>query len=536
MALPLQNTVGIYSGARSEMEPHWDVCRTLFGGTPSMRKAAGKYTPPTARERKEEALYLERLLSSVLYGVYDETVKRIASLPFEKPPTIVGTLPGLLQRIVTNADRMGNSLSVFGAAVYQDAIDRGVGMFLVDMVPTTITERDDEGNPKLVRRMNGREAEEFDARPYFTRIDPDNLIGGRCETIDGREVCTELRIREWAYVADRDGVRETLVERIRFYDRQNVSLWERNYGSTMVVDATDLAGKSDTSGYRLIEEPRPHGFPDGEIPIIAVYTNKRGFLWARPPMLGLAWLNVEHWQLTSIHKNALRYCLNPTRFIKGASSEDKESPPKGGEGASFITTSETASMSFVEITGTSLQASERLIDKCEMRMRSSATEPLQKSAATATGEMRAEIKDQSEAQRWVEAMEWALWHAFKLAAKWTGDTLPEDFNITLHRASSLMIAANPARTQALQSDVDKGHITKLTYLKERARSGDFSDDFDPEAEAAAVAAEKANSDDARIEAMLAMVEGERQPKPPVPVPPKDDADDGAEDDAEAVPA
>lgn len=533
MAFALQNTVGIYSGARSEMEPHWDVCRTLFGGTPSMRKAAGKYLPPTARERKEEALYVERLLSSVLYGVYDETVKRIASLPFEKPPTVTGKLPGLLPRIVTNADRMGNSLSVFGASVYQDAIDRGVGMFLVDMVPTTVVKRDEDGNETRTV-MNRREVDEQDARPYFVRIDPDNFIGAKNETIMGRDVCTELRVREWAYVPDRDGLRETLVERVRLYDRVNVSLWERNYGNTMVVDATDLAGKGDTSGYRLIEEPRPHGFPDGEIPLVPIYTNKRGFLWARPPMLGLAWLNVEHWQLTSIHKNALRYCLNPTRFIKGASSEDKESPPKGGEGASFITTSETAQMSFVEITGTSLQASERLIDKCESRMRSSATEPLQKSAATATGEMRAEIKDQSEAQRWVEAMEWALWHAFQIAAKWTGDTLPEDFNVTLHRASSLMIAANPARTASLQTDVRDGHITKLTYLKERKRSGDFADDFDPEAEAAAVAAEKANSDDARIEAMLSTVVGERQPKPPAPE--KEGEVDDEKDDVESVPA
>ncbi len=34
-------------------------------------------------------------------------------------------------------DRQGTSLSSFAQSIYEDAIDRGVGMFLVDNVPTT---------------------------------------------------------------------------------------------------------------------------------------------------------------------------------------------------------------------------------------------------------------------------------------------------------------------------------------------------------------------------------------------------------------
>lgn len=544
MALTQGNLVGLYNGPRAEMEPHWHLCRTLVGGTPSMRKAAGTYTPPTARERKDTPLYQERLASSVLLDAYEAAVKRIASAPFEKPPNVTGDLPWQFERVKRNADRAGTSLSVFGSMIYQDAVDRGMGMFLVDNVPSAYVDRDANGK-ETTRVLNRKEMEEKDVRPYFVRIDPDNYLGCKSEVRNGREVCTELRVREWAYLPDPKTQRDLLVERVRLFTGDTVEVWQRNYGTTTGVDVVEMAGKGDASGYSLIEGPFPTMFPDGEIPLVVVYTNKRGFLHARPPMLALAWMNVEHWNLTSLHKNALRYCLNPTRFIKGASPEDREKPPKAGEGASFITTSDTAQMSFVEITGTSLQASERLIDKNEARMRVASVEHLQKGSATATGEVRAEMKDMSEAQKWVEGMEWALYYAFGLVAKWVRDTeingyeLPENFNITLHRASSVMMVANPQRLPTLQADVQNGRLTNRTYLKELARSGYLSDDFDPDVEAEELAAEKAGSDEARITALLGQIEDERAPKMP-PKEPEDAGDpetkEAEEPEEEAVPA
>ncbi len=529
MALTQGNLVGLYNGPRAEMEPHWHLCRTLVGGTPSMRKAAGTYTPPTARERKDTPLYQERLASSVLLDAYEAAVKRIASAPFEKPPNVTGDLPWQFERVKRNADRAGTSLSVFGSMIYQDAVDRGMGMFLVDNVPSAYVDRDEKTGKETTRVLNRKEMEEKDVRPYFVRIDPDNYLGCKSEIRNGREVCTELRVREWAYLLDPKTQRDVLVERVRLFTGDTVEVWQRNYGTTTGVDVVEMAGKGDASGYALIEGPTPTMFPDGEIPLVVVYTNKRGFLHARPPMLALAWMNVEHWNLTSLHKNALRYCLNPTRFIKGASVADTEKPPKAGEGASFITTSDTAQMSFVEITGTSLQASERLIDKNEARMRVASVEHLQKGSATATGEVRAEMKDQSEAQKWVEGMEWALYYAFGLVAKWVRDTeingyeLPEDFNITLHRASSVMMVANPQRLPTLQADVRDGRLTNLTYLKELARSGYLSDDFDPAAEAEELAAAK--SEQAQFSDIIGRIEDERAAKEAVPEKPEEKPED-----------
>lgn len=496
-------TIGQFNGPRREMEEEWKVCRVLEGGTRAMREAGVTFTPRTARERAEPDLYKERLESSVLLPAFVEATARIAGRPFEKPPTFSGreNLDPFLDRMIDDADRMGRSLSVFGATIYGDAVRRGAGLFLVDNVPRP------EG-------MTLQEAEAIDARPYLCRIEPDNILGFKSEVRFGREVCTELRVREWAYRPLADGSGDELVQRIRRYTGETVEVWESNYGKATLSGTTESArGYNDTRGFKLVEAPRPTGFPNGEIPLIVVYTKQLGFMHARPPLIGLAQLNVKHWNQQSILDSAVRYCMHPILFGRGLASEDAETPPKVGEGARFMTTSDTADMRFVEIAGTSLTIARAEIEKTEFRMKSSAVEPLMKGSATATGEVRAETSEMSEAQQWVEAMEWALYRAFEIAAQWIGVDLPEDFNVSLYRASSMIQAMSGARTVALKADADQGYITLGTYLKERARSGDFADDFDPAAEADAVAMEKEQSQERQMLLMAKQLKEEDKPKP-----------------------
>lgn len=526
--MDLSNTIGLFNGPRIEMEEDWKVCRALEGGTRAMREAGITFTPRTAREKAEPDLYRERLDSSVLLPAFVEATSRIAGRPFEKPPTFSGReqLDPFLDRMIDDADRTGRSLSVFGSMIYNDAVRRGAGYFLVDNVPRP------EG-------MTLSEAEAIDARPYLCRIEPDNIIGFQSEVRFGREVCTELRVREWKYRPRADGIGDELVQRVRRYTGETVELWEATYGKSSIAGTTEASrGYSDLRGYKLIEGPTPTGFPNGEIPLVVVYTKQLGFMHARPPLIGLAQLNVKHWNQQSILDSAVRYCMHPILFGRGLASDDAQTPPKVGEGARFMTTSDTADMRFVEIAGTSLTIARAEIEKTEYRMKSSAVEPLQKGSATATGEVRAETSEMSEAQQWVEAMEWALFRAFEIAAQWIGADLPDDFNVALYRASSMIQAMSGARTVALKADADQGYITLETYLKERARSGDFADDFDPQAEAEAVTMEKERSQQAQMEAMLRQVQAEGQPQPGQPPQEgqQEDEPQDREEDQQQVPA
>ena len=366
---PLRNhlTVGIYNGQRQEMEPAFRLITVLRGGTDALRKAGEEFTPPTAREKKEPGLYSERMKASVLHDVFDQAVKDIVSRPFEKPPVVSGDLSGsMLERIYMDADREGTPLSVFLAQHFEDAVAYGMGLFLVDNVDA----RDETGAP-LKRNI----AEAADARPYFVRILPENVVGFKTEKRMGRDVCIELRVREWAYKPTADYT-EQLVERIRIYTGTTVELWERNYGATtLAASRALLSGRSDTSGFALIEPPRPTGFPDDVIPLVVTYTDKCGFMHAKPPLLQLAHLNLNHWNKSSIHDNALRYCMSPLLFGTGLSKKETEQRPKTGEGAVLLSESKDADLRFVEITGTTFAESRSRIEQLEAQMRARASEP-----------------------------------------------------------------------------------------------------------------------------------------------------------------
>jgi hypothetical protein len=520
------NQVGLNGGARDEMEAHWYVCRALQGGTKGMREAGEKLTPKTSREKKDSTgLYLERLSASCLYNVWYDTVRETSARPFGKPIFTTGTIGPLMQRLRDNADRCGNPLEMFAQSIYQDGVARGMGMFLVDNVSTVLDEPvvdekgiqriGPDGKPMFNRTTMTREqAEQADARPYFARIDPDNFAGARVEKQNGRDVCVELRVREWAYEPDPQTFREVVVERIRRYTRTHVEMWQRNYSSDTGQDRLALANQSDSYGFRLLTSS-PHGFPHDEIPLIVFYTQKLGFAHARPPLLDLAHLNVKHWNQQSVLDSTIRFCMAPILFARGVDETTRETPPKTGEGATLITTSDSAELRYVEIAGTSLAAAREEIATTERRM-SGMQQEVRSAQVTATGELAADLRENSEGNAWIEGIEWALYNGFLAAEKWGLEALPQDFDLAVSRPAALMQATNQTNTTALQFDVREGVITKDTYRKVRALGGAYGPDFDPEAEGDALAQDAANKQEAQLR-MLRLVDQEKADPDPAKV-------------------
>jgi len=343
----MANDVGTWSGVRREMEDSWELVRVLRSGTRAMRAAGGKFTPATKKEAKTRDRYAQRLARTVLFPIYDRTVRKLASLPFMKPPTISGELPEPLDRLLMNADRQGTSLSSFAQMIYEDAIDRGLGLFLVDNVPTA--------------GLTLPEADAIDARPYFRRVHPDNLVGCRTRMRNGVEEVVELRIRNWYYEASPVGGGDVLADMVERWTPERVERWYRS-GSEHDPDREQNAAREYLSGYRL-GETIEHGF--GRVPVVACYTKRIGTLHGEPPMEDLAWQNVAHWNSLSMQGEALHYCRSPILKVAGASSTVAEARPEVGPGSTFTDTSSDLDISFVEIAGTSLAARRRACERKE---------------------------------------------------------------------------------------------------------------------------------------------------------------------------
>mgnify|MGYP003336399778 FL=1 len=463
------NNVGTFSIQRQGVERiWWPMLRALRDGTDAMRAEGALFTPPDWRELRDRKVYLERLSRTFLFNAYDKAVQTLASKPFQKAMQ-VSELPAPLEAIEYDADRSGLSLTMFASQLYEDRVDRGFAVFIVDHVRTL----DDQGAPvSLAQEL------QMGARPYFARIAPDNLIACDTQVVDGREVVTHLRYKEIAYRSQPDYSQVT-VERVWVWTMDTVELWEKEVATTSQdpVEQVRLQNTS-RSGHALISS-QPHGFPGPGLPIVLV-----GKLWQRPPLLNLAWLNVQHWQSSSQQAWALHYARAAILRGKGMTRDEVEKGISLGAGAVALSSSPDFDLAYVEVSGAALTAGKEDLAQIEARMVQLGMAPLTESSGpqTATGELRVDMQTQSDAQRWAEELEWAIYRAYEMAAAWRRMELPDTFNVSIFRDFAL-VAGRTGDIAALQADATAGRITAETYLAEAKRRGLYGDDLDPASEA-----------------------------------------------------
>jgi hypothetical protein len=368
--------------------------------------------------------------------------------------------------------------------------------------------------------INLAEAEAMDARPYFRRIAPDNYLGCKTQRIAGVDVIVEFRFRESIW---------------REIDGADKAAYRTEVWTTDSVRVYEAAGES-ASDASLVEE---FANPLGVVPLVVFYTNRLAELESVSPLEDLAWQNVAHWNSVSMQTEALRYCRFPILQESGADRLSKgQAAPEVAPGAYVRSDNPEHAVRFVEISGTSLAAGRDDIRDIEQRCYSLGMQPLMAGGPqTATGEIRADMNEKSEAQTWIEALEWAVWRGFEFAAMWAGVQLPDDLDWTLFKDSSLISGRAQDVPMILQC-LDKRLIGRETTLRELVLRGLVATVEDPAAEIALVDEESAATQQAQMEALAAAMKEEdakaaEGEKPPQDGPPKPD---GGEDDEEQAAA
>jgi hypothetical protein len=140
------------------------------------------------------------------------------------------------------------------------------------------------------------------------------------------------------------------------------------------------------------------------------------------------------------------------------------------------------------------------------------------------------MQEKSKAQSWVEALEWAIYQGFEKAARWVGQQLPEDFDITLFKDSSL-VAGKATDLPILLQMVQQRHISLPSFLREVKARGVLVtiDDIDEEVEIIRTEAEQAVQ--RQMEALANRMIGERPPEDGDEQPPQEgQVDTGAAPD------
>lgn len=463
-----QKDVSTPSREQSEMVAAARPIRALVAGTKAMRAAGEEWLP---REPAESpASYENRKKRSVLYNATGKTVSDMTGKVFTKSIVVAKDVDADLQRWFENVDNAGRHLNVFARDCFYDAMQPGIGFIFVDM-------------PPKVQRADGQPATIADEqkagiRPYLKWIPLENLIGWKSTTIEGAEVLTQIRIKECVAEPDpQNPYEDAEIDQIRVVTRAangtTESTWE-----TFREQKVD--GKSTWVSHSRGTTSQP------EIQLFPVYINREEFMQACPPLEKLAELNIAHWQSYSDQRNILHVARVPILF--GAGFKEDEKLVIGA--AEMVQSSDSnAKLIYVEHTGAAIGAGDKDLSNLELQMQTMGLQLLidQPGGQTATGEQRDDAKENSSLAMMAGALQDALTQAAQSMARFGGKPEPKPGDILVNK--DFGITGTKSDLQYLTQAVLGGKLSQETYWSEMQRRGVLGDSFDPETEAARVAAQ-----------------------------------------------
>lgn len=335
--------------AVDDMREDWAIVDPLMGGTTAMRKAGTSLLPKWPKEEQDD--YNVRIKQSTLLPAYSETVKNNTGRVFAESIVLSDDIPEAIKAYTENFDRQGNNLQVWAQSFFSVALAYGLCHVLTDY-PKTVG---DDGKPKIVTKADEIAAK---VRPYAVMIRPQQVLGWRSSSVDGEHVLTQFRYLE--LVEEDDG----------------------EFGTKLVMQIRVLTPGA-WSTYREIEKDgkkswQLHGSGTNSlkvIPLTTLYTNRTGYMTAKPPLLELAHLNVKHWQSQSDQDNILHVARVPMLAISGIDDDSWELKVGTASATKLPTGGE---MKWVEHTGTAIGAGRTSLEDLEDQMRMAGAKLLQK--------------------------------------------------------------------------------------------------------------------------------------------------------------
>lgn len=432
------------------MATQWPIVDALLGGTPAMRDAGETFLPAFPNEDADS--YRARLNASTLFPAFRRTLSVMAGKPFARELTLGKDTPPRIVELCQDVDLQGNSLHVFAARLFREALAYGMCGTLVDY-PTT------SGARTLADERN------LGARPYFVHVRHDQILGWKLEDAGGRTRLVQLRIAEAAQVPDGPFGART-VNRVRVLEPGSWQLYQ-----------ADSEGK-----YQVIDE----GVTTlGAIPFVPLFGAQTGAMTGVSPLLDLAYLNVKHWQSQSDQDNILHVARVPILVAVGV--DDDFSLTVGASKAVKIT-SGAGRLEFVEHSGAAITAGLESLAALEQQMIQTGAEllvakPGQRTATEAATDAEA---NKSDLQQMAEAFEDGLDQCLQFMADWL--RLPEGGHVAMFKdfgAASLSEASGQLVVQMSGA----GLIGKRTAIRELQRRGALSPDLNPDEEIETVEAE-----------------------------------------------
>lgn len=325
-----------YRSASYRMQlPDVELMRQVYGGTKTMREQKEKFLPQHPMEVTKK--YEARVRTAVAYNAVRKTVEGLTGMIFRRDPKISDDMAEEIQQHLENIDLRGNKFALFMRKVADQALLDGHTWVHVEAPSTT-------GIP------NRLEGEKAGVRPYWINVKKAQAINWRYEIRGGRPVLTLFVYLESATVAD-GAFGEKTVQRIRVLKEgpANVQgeLWE-------------LREVSDVGGNRSSKWVRIEQYEVGvqAIPVWIFYAEQCGDFESQPPLLDLAYEQVDFYRVRSDYQKSLTFSSVAVPWLFGRNVVDEEgnSKVKWGPDGMLVLNDPEASAGMLESQGFGLEA------------------------------------------------------------------------------------------------------------------------------------------------------------------------------------
>jgi hypothetical protein len=246
-------------------------------GTNYLRDLSETYLPQEPRE--DEDAYQTRVDRSVLSPYTSRLIETAAGAILRKPIHIEGDQYWL--DLAQNIDGLGSNINEYARRALVSSLTYGHSAILVDY-------------PAAAAVLNLAEERALGRRPYFVHVDAPQIWGWRKEPVTNRLL--QVRIHDYD-VRPLNDFGEEQVEEMRVIYPGRYDLYTLGH---------DVVEFSATGGYSLTE-----------IPLVPIYSNRRGLLISQPPLLDIANLNITHYQRQADLIHALHIAAMPTLVLEG---------------------------------------------------------------------------------------------------------------------------------------------------------------------------------------------------------------------------
>lgn len=425
--------------------PYWKLVEDILEGTYTMRKRGKEYLPQMPKETDEA--YQQRLAMSYLVNIYARTLQSIPGLAFIKDINVTN-VPDELKYLESNVDGSGRSITEFAYDLTFSALHYGITHAYCDFPNLNSDE------------MSLAEFRASGSRPYFTEINPRNVIGWRTNQNPGSNVLQQVRITEAKVVPT---VSNEYLDKNVFF----VRVVHPTFTEIWMNDP------ETTEGYELQETIEN---TLGYIPMVTGYGNRTGFMQGTPAMWDLAQLNLRHYQSYSDQNYILHIARVPFLFMSGFDEDDLQNSEIGA-GRAFVSSNTDADIKYVEHTGKAIDSGFDDLDKLMEMMGIMGGDML---ISRGVGRMTATARriDQNESlsvmQLALRSVEQMIEQLYQIAGDWMGVDA-SDVHVSI--GDDLSIVQEPNPTNALVALWNTGLITDEQAIQEAKRQGILSSYF-----------------------------------------------------------